>query len=506
MSKNEVRTLLLILILAFGLRLSGIGFESLWLDETYQSLIEAYGHPAPDLAAFGDKPFLFQYANPVDTKALLENFSKVDEVCPPLYGVMLNAWIRMLGGSDIAIRLLSCLISFAGVGAVYFISRSMLNPQAALFASLLMTVSPFDIAYGQEARMYSLAELASVLSFGSMMILCRWKEKRLPIWPLLVYVISTWALVNSHYTALFIALAGGLWGMSQVVLKRSVRLFAILSVGWLAIVLLWLPWLGFFLAASAVRKKSLYVVRAATWWWPFYALLAKVPINWLSFLSGRRVVLPLVPMYATSASFLFLALRKTFDPERLNAMLALWFWVLLPAVGIWTTDVLEGHRIIEVSRYLIGTAPAIYILCGAGLASVTTRHKFWLYLFLCHITLAMANNVYQHIVLQKEPWRQMAQLVETNVNDDTLFVCQPYDIICLDRYLHTPRKQVALSTVMTDEQLLNAIAKYDKFWLVTALDGEAIAARMPAHLAKKQEFKLSRGLFLRFYEVEQQRE
>lgn len=503
MLRKDVQTLVLILILAFGLRLSGLGFESLWLDECYQTLIETYGHEAPDFAAASDTPYLFQYRDLVDTDGLMKNFSKVDLVCPPLYAVMLNKWLQVFGGSDIAIRFLSCLTSLFAVAAVYVVSRSIFNSQTAVFACLIMAVSPFDIGYAQEARMYSLAELASVVSFGSLIIICRWKGSKLPILPWALYVAFTWALLNSHYTALFVAFAGGLWGLIEIVRKRSLRLFLTLCTGWLTVALLWVPWLPFLFKATSARKGSLYVARQFTWSWPLYALFCKIPINWLSYQCGRRVAV--IPLYATAASFLLLAVKKTFaKSEQLNSFLALWFWVLVPALCIWLTDVVQGNRIIEVSRYLIGTAPAIYMLCGAGLASVSKHYKFWFYVLVCHSILAMANNTYQHIVPQKEPWRQMAQVVESNVADDMLFVCQPYDIVCLDRYLLSPRKQIGLSTAMNEEIIAGTVGKYNRFWLLTALDGEAIVARMPKNLAMKQEFRLPRGLNLRLYEVTKQ--
>ena len=501
MSRNEVQTLILVLILAFGLRVSGLGFESLWLDECYQSLIEVYGHPAPDFISERPEPYLFRYAEPADTQGMLKNFSAVDEVCPPLYAVLLNGWMRAFGDSDIAIRLLSCLTSLAGVASVYLVGRSLIGPQAAIYASLLMAISPFDIAYAQEARMYSLCELTAVLSFGSLIMLCRFPSRHF-ILLLVTYVVATWAMINSHYTTLFIALSGGFWGLLQILRTRSLKLFLALSAAWLSIAVLWLPWLSYFLHVAQVRKASTYVARSATWWWPAYAITIKMPINWLSYLVGRRVALPFVPMYASAAGFILLALQKTFSKNKcLDSMIALWFWVVVPALGIWLSDVLENHKVIEVSRYLIGTAPAIYILCGAGLSYINKHYKFWLYVFVCHMVLATANNTYQHIYPQKEPWRQMAQLVESKVNDEMLFVAQPYDIVCLDRYLHFPRKQIGLSTVMKSEDIAKRVSAYRRFWLITALDGEAVTTRIPNSFSKKEEFVLPRGLILRFYEA-----
>ena len=53
---------------------------------------------------------------------------------------------------------------------------------------------------------------------------------------------------------------------------------------------------------------------------------------------------------------------------------------------------------------------------------------------------------------------------------------------------------------MNEETVANTVGKYKKFWLITALDGEAITTRMPKSYAMKQELKLSRGLILRLYE------
>jgi hypothetical protein len=134
------RSLLLILILAVLLRLAGLGWRSLWLDEVLS---------------------IRQAARP-----LSEIWAGTGELRhPPLYYLLLHFWLR-LGEGEAVIRLLSALFSLATVGLVYGLGRGVDRdrPETALLAAALLALAPLDLWYAQEARMYALVAACGALT------------------------------------------------------------------------------------------------------------------------------------------------------------------------------------------------------------------------------------------------------------------------------------------------------------------------------------------------------
>lgn len=556
--------ILLVLLLAAGLRFAGITFDSLWLDEGYQTLASSIGQPLPDLTRVGDQPFLFRFGPARPVHELLANFRQVDPLCPPLYPVLLNRWMALFGQSDLSVRSLSAMVSLLSIGAVYWCARLAFGSRAALLSALLQAVSPFDIHYAQEARMYSLTVLLSTLSCSTFLVLLR-STRRSGGTAIALggYAACTWALINTHYTALFIPLFQGFFAVAYCLMNRRWRLLALLAAGWAAVLVLWLPWLEMFRQAAAVRKGSFYVARSPSWSWPVCSLLIRIPLNWLVFLAGKKVVAYAVPIYLTSASLLALAataalpggLKKlagrhsapqaadsptsprrehsqlAISPGRLGALEASFIgcWALLPALFVWLTDVIENHRVIEIARYASATAPAIYVLAGAGLAAVLSHwpnacaagngsHErpqglgrnpsssqlcpMALCVLLLHALFALVNNAYAHVVPQREPWREMAAQVESLcAADDPILVSQYYDIVCLDRYLKQLRIQIGISPAQGGEHIARLVGSRRRFWLLTAQEGEEARKLIPSRYRPTREIHLSHGLHLRLYEL-----
>ncbi len=506
--RKELTSFCLIVLLAAVLRFTGICFDSLWLDESYQSLVGACGQNVPDFTQNVGQKYLFRFEKVSNPDLMLANFRKVDPLCPPLYALFLNRWMSLFGNSDFVLRSLSALISTIAVALLMLFCRSIVGPKIALWAGLLNAVSPFDIHYAQEARMYSLVYLTSILSAGSLLLIVKSElksKKELLLLPL--YAISTWAMVNSHYTALFLAAAEGLVSSIFLIWWRNWRLLVLLSLAWITTALLWIPWLPMFLQSASSRKESFYVSRAADFVWPLKALFLRIPINWLIFLSGQRVFAFAAPIYLSSAAMLssaaYYATRR--QSENRNWILAFWLWVLVPALGLWFIDVLENHRVVEVSRYLMYTAPAVYILAAFGLNKLFDLKKSFAWLAALHFTFAAVNLVYLHFVPQREPWREMARILEQEIADDeTLIVSQHYDIVCLDRYLTKPRIQLGMSPAMGRQAVQERLAALNlkAFALLTAQDGESIKDLISPEFQIRKQVNLSHGLHLRLYTKE----
>lgn len=688
LTRKQLLYFVTIFLLAASVRFAGITFDSLWLDESYQSLVGAYGQGVPDLLSARQHPYRFQFGKPAETNAVLANFRKVDPLCPPLYAVSLNAWIKQFGDSDLAIRSLSAVVSCLSVVALFVLVLSLFGAQIALVAALVQALSPFDVHYAQEARMYSMVVLFSILSFAFLTGILkqtvdwrRWSPVKAASRPPLsgppdsrdlgegtdgvhysgtesggmvgckiakrpvvenratfgryrtgtvaaltfAYAASAWALVNSHYTGLFVLLFQIALSACWILATRQWSLFFWLSPAFLLTAIFSLPWLPLFLQSAGYRKESFYVTRAATFWWPFYALFFKIPVNWESFLSGTRVGGYAIPVYVTAAlsmvsaavagcRVVFEALvadyglsssrvarpsvegrypassysvenqstalnkadmvqvagvvvtHSVHEPAQVRCLeaeapgtvvsstsataikakergdcsvsapvgdcsaplaasglkgfpgllaclerpgwsmeksffLSVWMWALLPAAGIWVMDVLEGRKVVEIARYTIGTAPAVYILAGVGFALIAKRFRRGWLLLAFHSLFCIANLYYLHNVHQREPWREMAATVEKICkSDDLLVVSEYYNIACLDRYLSRPYLQLGGSPAMGASYVQKMVAGRQRFILITAQEGEFIKDLLPAEFRCMQHIDLRHGVHLRVYE------
>lgn len=123
-------SLLLIALIAVGLRLYAINERSVWHDEGLS-------------LAFAQTP--------------LDRFFAVlaYDVHPPLYYCALKAWRQVLPSIPWA-RALSVLCSLAALALAWPMLKRLLESRAALLALLLLSLSPLSIHYAQELRMYAL--------------------------------------------------------------------------------------------------------------------------------------------------------------------------------------------------------------------------------------------------------------------------------------------------------------------------------------------------------------
>jgi uncharacterized membrane protein len=142
MKKDSTRLswlMLLILLAATLAYFTGIGKESLWLDET---ISVRYSQ--------GSLQTLFNFLS--------------EDVHLPLYFLILWGWIKMFGTSELAVRSLSAVFGLLAVFAIYLVGRKLFNERTGLFAAALLAVSPFFTYYAQDVRMYEMLGFFSLMS------------------------------------------------------------------------------------------------------------------------------------------------------------------------------------------------------------------------------------------------------------------------------------------------------------------------------------------------------
>lgn len=137
----------LVLLLAFSLRLIHLQSRPLWYDEAFAVLYA------------GLSPARMVYGTATPTAG-----AGAADVHPLLYYFLLHGWMTLAGGSPLAARFLSVALGMVTIALFWRLAAEQLGRPTAAVVGLLAATSPFHIAYSQEARMYALLGLAVVLT------------------------------------------------------------------------------------------------------------------------------------------------------------------------------------------------------------------------------------------------------------------------------------------------------------------------------------------------------
>lgn len=215
-------TLILVLLLALGLRFYRLDAQSLWSDE-------------------GNSARLAERS-----LALITAASAAD-IHPPLYYYLLHFWAQLWGTSGFALRALSALAGLTLVALIFLIGQALFGRGVGLVAAALAAVNPFQVYYSQEARMYM---LAAMLGAASTFCFVRWLKAREtqqagPGWAAATALLTV-AGLYTHYAypvipaAQTAALLIWLWEQGEKRVRTALAWAGILAAA-LALYLPWLP-------------------------------------------------------------------------------------------------------------------------------------------------------------------------------------------------------------------------------------------------------------------------
>jgi hypothetical protein len=214
------------------------------------------------------------------------------DVHPILYYTLLDGWQSLVGQAPEAVRSLSVIFGLATVACGYWLARRLLGEKAAIAGSLLLALSPFQVHYSQETRMYAL--LALLLTLGTWAFQRATSQGRLWEWGAFAALAA--AAMYTHNLAFTYLLPLGL----TPVLQRRWRAAWKTLVAGLAAVVLYLPWL-LHLPTQLARVTSAYWVEA-----PGAATLVRTLLTYVGGLPVPEWALPVV--LALSLLILFIAL------------------------------------------------------------------------------------------------------------------------------------------------------------------------------------------------------
>ena len=312
------------LLSAALLRLYGLGFESLWLDETIS----------------------VRFAN-LGASEIVEG-SKTDNNFPTYY-LLLHYWVALFGESEFAVRLPSALMGILSVYLIYAIGARLLSRGTGVVAALLLAVSPYHVAYSQEARVYNLMALAAL---ASLYFFVRLRQED-GLGAQVGYVLSTVLLLYSHVYGLFVVIAQNAFfailpfARGPGGMLPGPKRWAVLQV---SIGLLFVPGL-LLLVGWITRPGNRSWIQAPT--------LSSVRSDLVEYAGS-------VPLLVLLLAFAGLGIFALIRSEREKLCLLL-LWILTPlALPLMLSAVSTP---IFVNRYGIAATPALFLLAAMGMVA-----------------------------------------------------------------------------------------------------------------------------------------
>jgi mannosyltransferase len=124
--------IIIITLIGGALRVILLGSRGMWLDETFSVWVA--NHSVADM---------------------LQWIARIDQH-PPLYYLLLHYWIALNGDAAYYARLLSVLFGAGTIPVIYLIGKRLSGAMVGLAAAVFLALSPFNIYFAQETRMYTL--------------------------------------------------------------------------------------------------------------------------------------------------------------------------------------------------------------------------------------------------------------------------------------------------------------------------------------------------------------
>ncbi len=444
---------------------------------------------------------------------------------PPLHFLFLHYWIGFFGNSEFSARLPSAIFGALSIFAIYRLGSVAFGGRVGVIAALLLSLSWFLVYYSQEARAYSLMVLLTILSFHYFISLLKERSPRNSA----LYVASSALLLYTHLFGVFMIAAQNAYvaylalsrrGDSRRALKRwALREWMLHQ---LALLALFSPWL-YALANQVFRAKGL--VDASAWviekptsaslFEPFasFAGSAWLLLLYASVLIGSIAVAHLKgrqPFKGRSSPLNSLKERSSKGSENLGAqteyiakmsaaergkIALLLIWILAPTA---TALLLSYASVpIYIDKYLIGTAPALYLLVARAIDRICAVYRP---VAAAAIAAAVALSLYglwdNYETTNKKQSKEVASIIDANASPGDLVLINPRNYVenVFDYYSNRadlvevgfPSKGFYADRKNLKE-LSPIVEKYDRIWLVEFLDDERNLKLIKGALARTHE-------------------
>lgn len=363
--------LLIILLVAFAVRVYHLDFQSLWRDE-----VDAIRFSSGALSQ------------------LLRGLTRQGHN-GPLYFVALHGWRALTGDSEFALRFLSVVGGTLSVALVWVASNALgLKKRVGLIAAVLMATAPYLVWYSQEAKMYSWlmsAVLLAVILFQRALAARAAKGRG---WGAFAVVTSL-----SFYLHILSPLMLGVYGVwAALVWGRARRQWRQMMVVLAALTLPYLPLLAWQFPLLRDGFQSGH---------PFYPL--KTMLNLLIHFYSVGVLRHNYAIVLMGGMVALVMIGALFADAPARRRMQLVSWWVLPVAAVYAISLRVA---VFEDRYLIYIAPAFFFLVALGIDALWQRVRWFGWGVL--VALVAVNGwgiVRQQTLTIKADFRQAAAFV-----------------------------------------------------------------------------------------------
>jgi uncharacterized membrane protein len=261
---------IVILAVAFGLRVWNLAGQSFWWDEAYSTIV-ARGSLASIIATLAREDYH-----------------------PPLHYVILHYWLRLAGPSEFALRFVSVWAGVATVAVAWVAAKRILGKSAGPYAAAIFALAPFLWYYQREARMFALVPLFALLALYFLVRAADTGAR----WAWAAYACCVALGLWDLYYAIFLPFAAGLWVVLRGVYPSSLpplragegaggrgksghnqrppRPVIAWAISTALAFVAYLPWVPIFLHRASVWSSTSppdnTPLKIITWSWPAFVL------------------------------------------------------------------------------------------------------------------------------------------------------------------------------------------------------------------------------------------
>ncbi|GIK38667.1 MAG: hypothetical protein BroJett011_25000 [Chloroflexota bacterium] len=460
--KPELITVSFLTLLAFALRVYGLGAPSLWYDELLE--LDVAQSPFWEIG-----PQLVRHA------------------AMPLDYYLLYGWL--LGGRQEAwVRFPALIFGVLAIPLTYKLAKSLFNKNVGSLAALFLAWSSLAVYYSQDVRPYALLVFWTLLSFWGLWRAYQTRRDR--YWGVVIIGLTGASL--SHYFALFLLLPIGLFvGWQQLfhLKDRPFWQYTIYFIICLMVLVIIFTFNGRLRDLYNVGSRfSAVVVQPETLTVP----AAEKPNRgagpprhfgfvWDTMLIPFSSVEPLSLL--AYLALLLISLLSLWPSRRYGASLLVLSWLILPIVLIYLFLLQRGTFF--AVRYILYTLPAYLILIAYGIESVIRALNSWRQrlipgsnsrstpsllagsLLVAIITIFIFGEVKELLVLyradSREDWRAVGQLLQNNARpDDAVIAVRAEPAI----NWYYPPARAPFGIYNTSQPIWEAMRRHPRRWFV----------------------------------------
>jgi uncharacterized membrane protein len=463
---------LILLILGLFFRLAYLGEKIFWVDEV-STVLRVSGYTKGEVTAklLEKQSFtintLQQYQQVTDDRPLLATIAalKTSPEHTPLYFVITRFWLDLWGSSVVKIRNLSVIFSLLSILALYYLCRELFpSPQVGNIAISLMAISPFYVAYAQEARPYSLWILLIIIS--SVAFLRVFKYDRPIDW--FLYLISSISILYTSLLSVFVTIAHGIHIIISEKFKFSGKLISFLAIVLLAIISFY-PWL------SVIAENWSNLESNTTWMresiYPFEILVVWLYSISIIFVESplylRLDILMLVRLITDLSLFILtgIAFYRLWQKKEILAFIFILILTLITPLALLSIDLIFSGQASATSRYLIpsqlGILLAISHLFATKIFASFKSTIIWQVIFICLLTVSISSCIY---TLDRSPTYQKDQnknnLAISRIIDGSktpIIITSSENILDLISLSYSLKTNVKVNLVDQDDRILERL-------------------------------------------------